>query len=149
MSTLNLKSETRTLSDTEGDLEVTSMQFAAMKSFALLAKLVKTVGPALGALMKLDPTVEMSASVDGLASAFAELDDVAAAKLVPEILAGTSALVDGKTYDFARKENIDLVFSGRLGLMFQSIGLALQVNYRDFGKGSVPAAPQRQNLVGA
>lgn len=146
---MNLKSESKTLSDSQGDIEVTTTQFPAMKSFGLLAKLAKTVGPALGALMKLDPKTEISASVDGLAAAFSELDADTATRLVPEILAGTTVTLDGKMFDFTRKENIDLVFSGRLGLMFQTLGHALQVNYRDFSAGSDPAAPSRLGIVGA
>ncbi len=123
-----------------GDLEFDTSQFPAMLSFTLLAKVAKIVGPALGALQKLDPSTELSGVA--MAGAFAGVDPKDATALIPEILSETAVYMDGKFIQLNSKSNIDLVFSGRLMVMFQVVGFVLQVNYGDFFEGSGLPAPQ-------
>jgi len=67
--------------------------------------------------------------------------------LVVKILEGTAVLVPddagGRQISLNKRENVDVVFTGSLMMMFKAIGFALQVNYRDFRSGSAPAAPGR------
>lgn len=127
-----------------------TQQFPAMKAFSLLAKLVKSVGPALGALMKMDPNAQVEGN-EVLAAAFSQIDDVTATKLVPEILSNTWAMgEDRKERQLNTLENINFVFSGKLGLMFRVIGHSLKVNYADFGQGSgLSGAPGTLTARGA
>lgn len=135
---MNLKEEETEIED----LKFSTQQFPAMRAFALLAKITKAVGPALMSLMQTHADSDL-ASGETMATAFAQMDPDQATRLVPEILASTSCtLTDGKEMSFSKKENIDIIFSGRLGMMFKVIGHALKVNYSDFSSGSVPAAPK-------
>ncbi len=129
---MQLKSDTLEL---EG-IRFSTQQFMAMRSFSLLARLTKTVGPALGALMKLNPASQLEDVGSELAAAFSTLDPDEATKLVPEILAMTSALIDGKQSLLNSTSAIDNVFSGRLKTMFQVLAFVLKCNYADFMPGS-------------
>lgn len=138
------KTETKKL----GELEFKTTQLPAMRAFALLTKLAKVVGPALGALSKLDPDTELDLAGSGLISALQTLDTKEAESLVLDVLSGTEAIVPdatgGRAIPLSKQANIDLIFTGKLKLMFQVVGFALQVNFRDFSEGSDPAAPQPQ-----
>jgi hypothetical protein len=121
---------------------VKTQQFPAMRATRLFMQVAKTIGPALGALMQLDPETQLAAAGPELAGALANLDPDQAEKLVPEILGSTQAQTeDGKFIALNTKSNIDLVFSGRLMTMFQVLGFVLQVNFRDFTSG-VSVAPK-------
>ena len=119
-------------------------QFGAMRAFKLMARLIKQVGPAMGALTGAEATTELSTMGPALVGALESLDPDEAARLLLDILAGTSALVDGKNMDFIGKtaqSNFDIVFTGRLGTMFKVVGAALQLNYSDFFAGVTPETP--------
>lgn len=133
--TMNLKQDSREIDG----LTFKTQQFAAMRAFTLLGRLVKTVGPALGALMKLDPKLALETAGLELADAFASLDPDQAARLIPEIFASTDVEVDGKHIPLTSEGNINLVFSGRLRTLFSALGFVLQVNYRDFIGGGLNA----------
>ena len=126
-------------------LRFKTKQLPAMRAFKLMARLVKAIGPAIGALAKLDPSTRVDAVTSELAGAFSTLDDQEAERLVPEILINTTVLTEdarGLSEKSLTKERIDEVFTGRLMTMFKVLGFALEVNYGDFIAGSVPAAPQ-------
>lgn len=137
-----LKTETKTIDD----LTVETTQFPAMRAFTLLGKLVKVAGPALGALSGVDASTDLTTLGPVIASALSDLDPDAATTLALEVLASTVAKLETPTgirnVALNSRENIDLVFSSRLRTMFQVLGFAISVNYRDFIPGSAPAAPQ-------
>lgn len=138
------KTETKKL----GDLDFKTTQLPAMKAFALLAKLARVVGPAISALSGLDPDTELDLAGSGLISALKSLDPKEAEGLVLDILSGTEVIIPdatgGRALSLAKQANIDLVFTGKLRMLFQVVGFALQVNFGDFSEGSVPAAPLPQ-----
>ncbi len=129
-------------------IEFQTTQFPAMRAFELLARLVKSLGPAVGALTNLDPTMDLTHAGPQLMAGLATLNPAEAAKLVEEVLTCTTALVDNKLIPLNSRENIDVVFSSKLKMMFKVLGHALKVNYQDFSAGSDPAAPLAQTLAG-
>lgn len=115
-------------------------QFAAMKGFALLAKLAKLIGPALAALSGAAPDTDVATLAPALMGAMRDLDDAQMSALAAEILAQTSVMADGSgKKDFSDRKNIDVVFTGRLMLLFKVLGHAVRVNFADFFAGSAPA----------
>lgn len=133
-----------------GDLQFTTTQLPAMRSLQLLTKLAKTVGPALGALMNLDPNTQLEDAGAGLTGALGTLDPSVAQGLVLEILAGTSVMgPDGRSMSLSTSGNVDLTFSAKLKMLFQVLGFVIKVNYRDFIEGSAPNAPQIQARSGS
>lgn len=135
---MNLKRETREIDG----LHFATEQLPATKAFILFGRVAKVVGPALGALAKLDPNTPLDGSAAELAGAFAAIDMDEASRLVPDILSRTTVDLDGKHESLMAPGAIDRVFSGRLGTMFKALVFALQVNYSDFLQGSAPAASQ-------
>lgn len=134
---LNLKKEEREIDG----LLFKTQQLPAMRASLLLGRLVKHIGPVLGALSGLDPSTQLSELGSALTLAFAQANPDEATRLIPEILGSTSVIIEGKHVPLNSSSNIDLVFSGRLKTMFMAVGFALQVNYRDFWEGGESAAP--------
>ncbi len=141
-----IKQETKVIDG----ISFTTQQFAAMRGFTLLGKLVKVVGPALGALSGAGADTELSTMGPVIAGALSGLDPDAAAALALEILSGTVAQIDTdkgvRNVTLNTRENVDLVFMGKLRTMFNVLGFAISVNYQDFGVGSgagllAPATP--------
>jgi hypothetical protein len=136
-----LKTETTTI---DGIL-FTTTQLPAMRGFELLARLVKMIGPALGALTSADPTADLSAMAPALAGALTNINPQEASALVVDIFSCTTALISdstgGRQVQLSDRTNIDLVFSSRLKVMFQVLAHAIKVNFGDFSGGSAPAAP--------
>lgn len=136
-------------SDTEDfdGIKYTTTQFGAMRSLELLARLVKTVGPALGALTRLDASTQL-ASAPELVSALGSLEPTEASSLVKALMANTTALITDekgmRNVLLASQEAIDSVFSGRVFTMFKVLGFIIKVNFGDFTQGSAPSAPQPQ-----
>lgn len=126
------------------------VQFPAMYGFALLARLAKCIGPALGALGSIAPD-DMAAMAPALRDALATLDPDEAQKLALEILKCTSVLLPKGGGEVVRveltdKTKIDQVFSGRLKTMFKALGFAVRVNFSDFVSGSVPGTDTPKTL---
>jgi hypothetical protein len=117
----------------------TSVQFPAMYSFGLMARLVKSVGPAISTLMELGPDADIAEHAPMLAQALSTLDPDDAQKLVLEILKSTSVLVPtdkgDKRLEFSDRTKIDEFFTGKLILMFKAVGFALKTNFSDFLSG--------------
>jgi len=129
-------------------LMFTSVQFPAMYGFGLLARLAKSIGPALAALSGLSPDTDLSDIGPSLRTALVGLDPDEAQKLVLEVLKSTSVLMtEGRKIEFTDRAKVDEVFSGRLKTMFKVLGFALQVNFADFATGNgnpATAAPALQ-----
>ncbi len=123
-------------------------QFPAMRGFALLAKLLKLLGPAIGALgsvQGISADTDISAIGPALSTAFMSLDPDQASALALDILKCTAATISDekgmRRVELSSSQSVDLVFSSRLKTMLQVLVFAVQVNYRDFFSGSVPSAP--------
>jgi hypothetical protein len=142
---MTLKTESTTIDG----MEFQTTQFPAMASFNLLARLVKTLGPAISALTAANPETDLRDLAGPLAAGLQTLNADDASRLVLDVLSCTTALVQGpsgtKLVALNTQGNIDVVFSGRLMVMFKVLAHALKVNYEDFAGGSDPAAPQTQN----
>lgn len=123
----------------------TTTQFMAYRSFELLGKLTRVIGPALGALGGLDPGMDVAKAAPLLISALVHVDSSVLAPLAAEVLAGTTALVTGpngepQIVNLGDRIGIDRVFSGGLKDMFIVLGRVLQTNYSDFfAESGVPA----------
>lgn len=122
-------------------IELRTTQLPAMRAFALLARLIKALGPVLGSLAELDPAAEISLAAPALAGALSTLDPREAATLVQDVFAATAAKpAGGKFIELIGPGNIDLAFSGRLKTMLMALAWVLKVNYADFFDAA-PAAP--------
>lgn len=136
-----LKQETQSIDG----ISFTVTQFPAMRGFTLFGKLVKTIGPALSALSGLDPQADVIKVAPVIASALRDLDPEAASALALEIFASTSAIIDTpsgpRNVQVNTRENVDIVFMGKLMTMFKALAFAVQVNFGDFFGGSAPDAP--------
>ena len=122
------------------------IEFAARRKLLLQIKLVKLLGPALGAAAgaakgsgvldaKLGPEV-IGPAVQKLADA---LDPQAFLQLVHELLQDT--WIDGK--DVKTDEAFDANF-GNLAFMYKVLGFVLEVNFADFfGAGGIGSILQR------
>lgn len=135
------------------DLTFTTQQFPAMRSFALLTRLVKALGPAIAVLGSAGADAQVEDMMPTLGPALAVLDPAEAQALVLAVLEGTYVILPdttgGKRVELRSQANVDIVFSGRLPMMFKVIAHAVKVNYRDFFNGSVPAAPRIPTPSGA
>lgn len=122
--------------------------FSAYHALGLLARLAKSIGPALSSLTGYDPNTDLKDLAPALRIALAALDPAEAQVLTLEVLKQTSVLLDdgsGKTaprVEINSKEKFDRVFNGRLKTLFKAVGFALRVNFAGFidGSESAPAA---------
>lgn len=136
-----LKSEPVTLDG----IEFTTTQFPAMMGFEMLGRLVKVLGPALDVLTGADPETEIEDLAPVLAATLKDMKPSDLSALVIDLLRSTTAKISdptgGRLIDLGSKDAINLVFSGRLMIMFKVLVHAIKVNYWDFFAGSVPSAP--------
>lgn len=124
----------------------TTTQLPAMRAYPLFIRLLKTIGPALGALSRLKPEDDLSGVMPQLAGALTSLEPQAAEAIALEVLSTTTATLtnpagQAMVIGLSSPTNMDIVFSGRIKLMFQAIGFAIRVNYADFFGGATPSAP--------
>ncbi len=123
-------------------LTYTSVQFPAMYGFGLLARLAKSIGPAVAALGNVSPDTDLGDLGPSLSTALASLDPAEAQQLVVDVLKSTSVYLPditgtgGRKIEFADKVKIDEAFSGKLKTLFKVLGFALQVNFADFAPGT-------------
>ena len=138
---MRIKTESFELNGTK----YTTTQFAAYRSLELLSKLMKSIGPALGALGGLDPGMDVSKAAPLLISALVHVDASVLAPLAVEVLGQTTALITGangepQIVNLGDRSAIDRVFTGGLKDMFMVLGHALKTNYSDFfAESGVPA----------
>lgn len=138
----------KTESTTVDDIEFKTTQLPAMRAFALLARLVKLIGPAMGALAGMDMAADLTTAAPALAGALSGLDPDEATELARQILVNTTALVRDqggglREVSLNSNESINQIFSGRVRAMLTVLVHAIRVNYQDFSVGSAPAAPKQ------
>ena len=130
------------VTETIDELEFRVIPFDAYFALGLMARLIKSVGPALGALSGLDPESDLSSlNVGHLREAFTSLEPGDAQKLALELLRNTSVLIDdgGKVkprVNLHSEEKFNRVFNGRLKTLFKVLALSLKVNFASFSAGS-------------
>lgn len=127
----------KTVPTTINDIEFATTQFPAMRALEVMAMLqgLNTAG--------VNPNASVSAAAPQL---MAGLSGAALRKVVLETLQCTTALIRpeggaARLVTLDRQENIDLIFSGRLKMLFQVIAHAVEVNFGDFDEGSNDPAP--------
>jgi hypothetical protein len=133
------------VTETIDDLECVVVPFPALHALGLLARLMRSLGPALGALHNADEADDLSK----LAPALASLTPEEIKALALEILKQTHVWIDDgsgtgrRKIELATPQKVDLVFSGRVKTLFRVLGLALRVNFASFvdGSASAPSAP--------
>lgn len=117
------------------DIEFSTTQFPAMRALEVMVTLQK-----------------MSAghgASTSITSAMIGMEPASMKKLVLDLLECTTALIrtpQPRLVTLNKTENIDLIFSGKLKMLFEVITHAVEVNYGDFGDGSTEPAPTTQTL---
>jgi hypothetical protein len=120
-------------SKTIDGVNFTVTQFPARRAFAVQARLIKTLGPALGAAVGkgVGGEVDLSAALQKLADNI-EADTLVA--LAQELLASTRA--DGK--ELAGDAAFDMAFTGKLLTLYKVLAFLVEVNFADFfGAGGI------------
>lgn len=139
---MNLKSEKTTV---DGIVFETT-QYPAMRGLELLGRLTKVLGPTLGALASADPDAELESLGPVLAVALRDLEPEQLSKLAIAVLSGTTATITSPTgatlVTLDSVDNLNLVFSSRLMVMFKVAVHAIKVNFGDFIDGSALGAPR-------
>src|SRR3990167_8304144 len=133
---MRLKTESFELNGTK----YTTTEYGAFRALETLARLTKTVGPALGALGGMSADTDLMKAAPALLGALMHVDAAVFPTLVVDVLGGTTALITGpdgqpQVVTLGDKVAIDRVFSGALGDMFKVVIHALKVNYSDFFGG--------------
>lgn len=137
------KQEERQFSDESGTIIATTTQLPALRSFRLLTRLGKLMGPAIGRLKGVGLKSDMSALLPALMSLFDNLEPDDVDSLTLQILEGTVVEVGGRPTVLSSTEGVNRVFGGRLFLMFKVMVFAIEVNFRDFFRELTPASAQR------
>ena len=130
----------KTVTLTVDDVEFSTTQFPAMKALEVMVSLQRL------ATANVSPNAQISQAAPALMSG---LDGASAKKLVLDLLQCTTALVRDpapKLIQLTSQQAIDQVFSGKLKVLFQVIGHAIEVNYGDFNEGSPDPAPLHPTL---
>ena len=137
---MNLKSQT----DVFDGVTFTTMQFPAFQGLKLVARLVKVAGPTLAAMAQGGADLSNPAAVlPQIAESLLSLDTDEAVRLCMDLLKNTSAVLPGgATVPLLAQHDIDLVFSGRLKVLFDAIVVAIKVNFSDFFPAGAMSAPQ-------
>lgn len=127
-------------------------QFPAMRSFGLLARLAKVLGPAMVGMADMTGEEDVRALVPVLGAALANVSPQEAQSIVLELFSCTTAeIVEGhgaRLENLGTQQAVDRVFSGKLGDMFHLLAHVMKVNYGDFFGGSDPAAGPAQAASG-
>lgn len=113
-------------SKTLGDLTFKVGLLSVANGREMLVRLQRTFGPAIG---------EMAEGRGGIARAFAQIAERLDSKdltWVCDTLAERSSVVHPDGREQPLKQNIDEIFAGKYGLMFQWIEFCLETNYADF-----------------
>lgn len=129
-------------------------QHPARKATRLLAKVGRTIGPALGAMRGMK-AADLKKDVADLAplisTLFAQLTDEDVDSLVVDILSYTTVVdLEANIHHMSDAKQIDAVFTGELRTLMATLAFALEVNFRDFffgnGNGSpFPQAAETEN----
>lgn len=127
-----LATETRDI----GGREFTCVQFGAMASYRLFARLGKVVGPAIQAMggAKLADELEDTDLSEFAPALSALLENLASdPSLVVELLKQTSTEINGRNAYLTDEKRIDAAFEeGGLKSMLLALKLSLEVNFASF-----------------
>lgn len=123
----NFRTETRDI----GDLKVTIVEYPAMRNLSLVGRLMRICGPALIAAAG-----DLRADIKTLAPAadilFRNLPPEELQWWARELLEQAWCVVSGKRVELKSEQAINLVFTGRMGLIFEAMAFSLEVNCSDF-----------------
>ncbi len=119
-------------------LLITVTQFPALKALGLATRVAQAIAPAL---------VNGVVPTSGVALLFAGMDAEQTVKLSTDMLAGSTARVDGREFALIGQAAIDEVFSGRLPTLLKAVMYAVEQNFSDFfdelrSGGDDPAGPR-------
>lgn len=132
--------ELKTVAKTIGDIEFQTTQFPAMRALEVMVSLQRLA-------TNVNPNMQLSQAAPTI---MAGLDPAGARKMVLDLLQSTTALVKtaqgSRLITLDKQENIDLIFSGKLKVLFEVMAHAIEVNYGDFNDGSNDPAPLTQTL---
>lgn len=130
----------KTVPLTIGDIEFQTTQFPAMKALEVMVIL-----QGMSSAQNVPASTSLSQAAPQMMS---NLTPQGARQLVLSVLQSTSAIIPSssgkKIVMLDKQESIDLVFSGRLKVLFDVMAHAIEVNYGDFNEGSESPAPQDQ-----
>ena len=121
-------------------IKFSTTQLPAMRAYPLLVRLIKVIGPALGALAQLPKDAELTAALPQLIGAMSSLEPAEAEKIATDVLALTTATVPDAAgrlslVTLSTPAAIDSVFTGSVLLLFKVMWHAIRVNFQDFFGG--------------
>ncbi len=126
------KKETRSIDG----LQVTVVQFEAVRGFSVGVKLGKALGPALFLLPGVAPDADAGALIPMIGEVLERLDNGAGERLMVELLAGTIVETDGKRFSLSGVPEINTAFEGNLRTMIKVCAFAAEVNFAGFFDGA-------------
>ncbi len=113
-----------------GDHEYSVTQWPVEKSLLMKFKILKVIGPSIGALKSSKKGEELEAFSEALTSIFTNSDPEYMVKLMKDSVVGVSC-DDAKITNTTFTE----IFSGDLGDLYKVFIFVITVNYSDFFKG--------------
>jgi len=115
-------------------IRIMTEQLRPMRSFSLMPKLLKIVGPALAPLVTGEISVEQDIEVlfPVLVSALERLDADDAEQLLGRILESTVVVREGNKYELTNEDQINAAFTGDLKAMLEATWFVLKANYESF-----------------
>lgn len=129
-------SQLKTVPITIGDIEFQTTQFPAMKALEVMVMLQNMSAtnnvPSTASLTQATPQLMASMTPQGVR------------QLVLGLLQSTQAILRvpvARIVTLDKQETIDLVFSGKLKMLFDVMAHAIEVNFGDFSEGSESPAP--------
>jgi len=132
------KTEEKTLELSDGSpLALKAQQLPALDALRLAARLARVVAPLATSGLKLDQDASALAPV--VASMLAQLDGDEVSALARELLKGTLAVRDGKARTLLGDDAINQAFEGEFKALCAALIWAVQVNFRDFFRGTAGA----------
>jgi hypothetical protein len=130
----------QTKSRTIDGIETNVTQFDALRACTLIPRLGKILAPVAGMLKGVNADTDIEALGPALGALFTRLEGDELRALVCDLLVGTTVVADGAVRDLSRADNINAVFSSRLGVMFKVLAFVLEVNFGSFFGGSASSA---------
>lgn len=119
-----------------GGLTVECVQFAPRRALRLVARIIRTLGPAIVPLVEAGSI--KGANAESLLYAMASLTDDAADELAAAMLAGTTVSgapdLPGR-HSLSDAAKIDLVFPDLMA-MLQACAFSLEVNFQNFSEAA-------------
>jgi len=132
-----IKNESRII----GGRQTTSSQFPAMTATGLSVRLIKLIGPSLAHILSADvQSMEelMKKNVDiGLivADLLMALDEDKVLSLVRDLLKNTTVVHNGALVELGNDVTINMVYTGDLGSLMDTVRFAIQLNFANFING--------------